>query len=150
MPSVPISRNLRICDKLSLMGRILLLSLVSGFCAFPLSLVAGIRVDTKKILLLNAYPEAARALSKEMSGALIVSNDRHMPVAQKKELLLKSVTRARDAMNSVDIEKGFLDDVERHLKMLEKAVRAGDFETAADIVGSYDKAIKTYVWVVGD
>jgi hypothetical protein len=67
--------------------------LVGGLCTLPQPLKAGIRVDTKQILLLNAYPGAARTLSKEMSSALIISNNRHLPVAQRKELLLKSVTR---------------------------------------------------------
>jgi hypothetical protein len=124
--------------------------LVAALCTLPQSLNAGIRVDTKKILLLNAYPEAARTLSKEMSSALIISNNRHMSVARKKELLLKSVMRARDAMNGIDLEKGFLNDVKNHLKMLERAVQAADFKTAADIVGSYDKALRTYVFVVDE
>lgn len=130
--------------------RVLQFILIAGLCTLSQSANAGIHVDTKKILLLNAYPEEARSLAKEMSSALVVSNNRKLPVAEKKQLLLKSVARARDAMSGLDLEKGFLDDVENHLKTLEKAVKAADFEMAADIVGSYDKALRTYVWGVGE
>jgi hypothetical protein len=129
------------------MRKALLILMLGAYCLAPQALRAGIHVDNKKILLLNAYPEAARTLSKEMSSALVVSNSTRMSVTRKKELLLKSVTRARDAMSGIDIERGFLNDVEGHLKMLERAVRTADFKTAADIVGSYDKALRTYLFV---
>ena len=48
-------------------------------------------------------------------SALAISNDTHMRVTRKKKLLLESVTKARDTIGGLDLEKGFLNDVENHL-----------------------------------
>jgi hypothetical protein len=116
------------------------------FWTAPQVFAAGIQVDTKKILLLNAYPDTARVLRSEMGSALRVSKNKRIPVTRKKELLLKSVANARDAMSGLEMDKGFLADVETHLRLLEKAVKKADFKTAAEIVGTYDEALQTYVF----